>query len=120
MGRKKRHKSFSSAASSSEAPSLSVATLTLADNKPRSKIFPEQPVPSFHAAVRTHVLSELEGLDPSAVLGVKQLIKAGLNDQHNLDSVNLRESYGQAERFEGGVPTERFAKIARKEIKHKL
>lgn len=85
-----------------------------------NKIFPEQPVPSFHAAVRKHVLSELEGLDPSAALGVKQLIKAGLNDQHNLDSVNLRESYGQAERFEGGIPVERFAKIARKEIKHKL
>lgn len=85
-----------------------------------NQIFPEQPVPSFHAAVRKHVLSELEGLDPSAVLGVKQLIKAGLNDQHNPDSVNLRESYGQAERFEGGVPIERFAKIARKEIKHKL
>ncbi|PIL23897.1 hypothetical protein GSI_13648 [Ganoderma sinense ZZ0214-1] len=85
-----------------------------------NKIFPEQPVPSFHAAVRKHVQSELEGLDPSAVLGVKQLIKAGLNDQHNLDTVNLRESYGQAERFEGGVPMERFAKIARKEIKHKL
>ena len=94
--------------------------ILITHNEPRSKIFPEQPVPSFHAAVRKHVLSELEGLDPSAALGVKQLIKAGLNDQHNLDSVNLRESYGQAERFEGGIPVERFAKIARKEIKHKL
>ena len=87
---------------------------------PRSKIFPGQPVPSFQAAVRAHVRSELEGLDPSAVLGVKRLVKAGLNDQHELDSVNLRESYAQAELFEGGVPIERFAKIAMKEIKHKL
>ena len=102
--------------------SAAVAMLTIADNElePRSKIFPEQPVPSFQAAVRAHVRSELEGLDPSAVLGVKRLIKAGLNDQHDLDSVNLRESYAQAELFEGGVPIERFAKIAIKEIKHKL
>ena len=85
-----------------------------------SKIFPDQPTPSFQAAVRVHVLAELEGLDPTALLGVKKLIKAGLNDQHNLDAVNLRESYAQAERFASGIPGERFAKIARKELKHKL
>ncbi|EJF65762.1 ClpP/crotonase [Dichomitus squalens LYAD-421 SS1] len=85
-----------------------------------NKIFPEQPVPAFQAAVRKHVLSELDGLDPSAVLGVKSVIKAGFNDQHSLDTVNLRESYAQADRFETGIPLERFAKIARKEIKHKL
>ena len=70
--------------------------------------------------MRKHVLSELDGLDSSAVLGVKSLVKAGLNDQHNLDSVNLRESYAQADRFETGIPLERFTKIARKELKHKL
>ena len=66
------------------------------------------------------MLAELEGLDPGALLGVKRLIKAGLNDQHNLDAVNLRESYAQASRFETGIPIDRFAKIARKELKHKL
>ena len=75
---------------------------------------------SFHAAVRDLVLAELEGLDPGALLGVKRLIKAGLNDQHNLDAVNLRESYAQASRFETGIPIDRFARIARKELKHKL
>ena len=65
-------------------------------------------------------MSELDGLDPSALLGVKKLIKAGLNDQHNLDAVNLRESYAQASRFETGIPIDRFARIARKELKHKL
>ncbi|KAI0709088.1 ClpP/crotonase [Earliella scabrosa] len=85
-----------------------------------NKIFPEQPVSSFHAAVRDLVLAELEGLDPGALLGVKRLIKAGLNDQHNLDAVNLRESYAQASRFETGIPVDRFARIARKELKHKL
>ena len=59
-------------------------------------------------------------MDLFAVLGVKRLIKAGLNDQHNLDAVNLRESYAQAERFASGIPGERFARIARKELKHKL
>ncbi|KAI0361985.1 ClpP/crotonase [Trametes cingulata] len=85
-----------------------------------NRIFPEQSVPEFQAAVRKLVLAELEGLDPTALLGVKRLIKAGLNDQHNFDAVNLRESYAQAERFASGIPGERFAKIARKELKHKL
>ncbi|KAI0646951.1 ClpP/crotonase [Trametes meyenii] len=85
-----------------------------------NKIFPEQSVPAFQAVVRKLVLAELEGLDPTALLGVKSLLKAGLNDQHNLDAVNLRESYAQAERFASGIPGERFARIARKEIKHKL
>ncbi|OBZ75306.1 3,2-trans-enoyl-CoA isomerase [Grifola frondosa] len=60
-----------------------------------NKIFPAEPVPSFHAAVRTHLLAELEGLDPVALLHVKKLIKAGLNEQHNFDAVNLRESYAR-------------------------
>ena len=85
-----------------------------------SKVFPDQPVPSFHAEVRKLVLAELDGLDPTALLGVKRLIKAGVNDQTNLDAVNLRESYAQSERLASGIPGERFGKIARKELKHKL
>ncbi len=99
---------------------LSPLALILIYGYARSKIFPEQPVPAFQAEVRKLILSELDGLDPGALLGVKKLIKAGLNDQHNLDAVNLRESYAQAERFATGIPGDRFAKIARKELRHKL
>ena len=86
----------------------------------RSEILPEQPVPEFHNAVRRIVLAELEGLDPAAVLGIKRLIKAGLNDQNDFDAVNLRETYALAERFASGVPADRLGKVARKELKHKL
>lgn len=85
-----------------------------------NKIFPEQPVNSFHAAIRQTLLDELHGLDPTAVLVMKQLIRAGLNDKNDPDAVNLRESYAQAERFASGIPAKQFARIARKEIKHKL
>ncbi|KAH9946203.1 ClpP/crotonase [Epithele typhae] len=85
-----------------------------------NQIFPEQSVEAFQAAVRAQVLADMDGLDRSAVLGVKRLIRAGLSDQHNLDAVNLRESYAQAERMATGIPGERFGKIARKELKHKL
>ncbi|KAI0326568.1 ClpP/crotonase [Cubamyces sp. BRFM 1775] len=83
-------------------------------------ILPEQPVPEFHSAVRGLVLAELEGLDPAALLEIKRLIRAGLNDQHDFDIVNLRESYALAERFASGVPIERLGRVARKELKHKL
>ena len=85
-----------------------------------SKIFPSQPTESFHAAVREHLLGELDGLDHSSVLTIKGLLKAGLSEKNNPDAVNLRESYAQAERFVTGIPTRRFGMISRKEIKHKL
>ena len=85
-----------------------------------SKIFPSQPTESFHAAVREHLLSELDGLDHSSVLTIKSLLKAGLAEKNNPDAVNLRESYAQAERFVTGIPASRFGMISRKEIKHKL
>jgi peroxisomal 3,2-trans-enoyl-CoA isomerase len=85
-----------------------------------SKIFPSQPTELFHAAVRDHLLDELDGLDHSSVLTIKVLLKAGLSEKNNPDAVNLRESYAQAERFVTGVPTRRFGMISRKEIKHKL
>ena len=75
---------------------------------------------SFHATVRAHIQSELDSLDRNSVLKIKQLIKAGLQDQNDMDAVNMRESYAQAERIASGVPRERFAQIARKELKHKL
>lgn len=65
-------------------------------------------------------MSELAGLDPAALLVVKQLIKMGLKDKNDPDAVNLRESYAQAERFASGKPGERFRKLAVKEIRHKL
>ncbi|KAG6832375.1 hypothetical protein H0H92_002643 [Tricholoma furcatifolium] len=85
-----------------------------------NKIFPEQSVDSFHAAVRSQLLEELRGLDPAALLEVKSLIRAALRDKNDPDAVNLRESYAQAARFATGIPSERFAKIAQKELKHKL
>jgi len=105
-----------------------------------SKIFPQQDAESFHAEVRKLLLSELEGLDPSALLVMRSLIRRGLHEKNDPDAVNLRESYGmlliitwsrnenspthfhsaQAERFASGIPHGRFFKIANKEIKHKL
>jgi Delta3-Delta2-enoyl-CoA isomerase len=90
------------------------------DHSLTSKIFPSQKDTDLHATVRKHLLSELDSLDHSAVLGVKKLIKQGINEQNNLDGVNLRESLAQAERIASGVPAKRFGMIARKEIKHKL
>ncbi|KAF5381027.1 hypothetical protein D9615_003915 [Tricholomella constricta] len=85
-----------------------------------NQIFPAQSAESFHLAVRKQLLEELHGLDPTALLEVKRLIRAALKDKNDPDAVNLRESYAQAARFASGVPMEQFAKIARKEIKHKL
>ncbi|KAI0831199.1 ClpP/crotonase [Trametes gibbosa] len=85
-----------------------------------NKILPDQPTPEFQAAVRKCVLADLDGLDPTALLTVKKLLKAGLNEQNNFDAVNLRESYAQAERLASGIPGERFSKIAKREMKHKL
>ncbi|KAJ2916002.1 hypothetical protein MD484_g4366, partial [Candolleomyces efflorescens] len=85
-----------------------------------NKIFPAQAVPAFLETVRQEVLSELEGLDPTAVLSIRSLIQAGLNEKNNMDAVNLREGYAQAALFASGVPQERFRKIGAKEIKHKL
>lgn len=50
---------------------------------------------SFHKEVRQLLKAELEGLDQTAVLNAKKLIKAGLNDKNDFDAVNLRESYGE-------------------------
>jgi peroxisomal 3,2-trans-enoyl-CoA isomerase len=107
----------------------------------RSKIFPEQSVESFHDSVRSLLLAELAGLDPTALLVVRSLIRRGLHEKNDPDAVNLREAYGssfccyiavnfwsdshlhcsaQAERFASGVPFTQFVRIANKEIKHKL
>ena len=85
-----------------------------------SKIFPSQPVEAFHSTVRAHIQSELDSLEPSAVLRVKELMKIGFAEANNPDAVNLRESYAQAERISSGIAAERFGKVARKEIRHKL
>ncbi|PBK78101.1 ClpP/crotonase [Armillaria solidipes] len=85
-----------------------------------NKIFPSSTADEFHAAVRRHLQTELEGLDPTALLSVKKLLRAGLDEKNNPDAVNLRESYAQSERFASGIPAERFGQIARREIRHKL
>ena len=65
----------------------------------QSKIFPSQSTPSFHASVRNHLLEEMRGLDPKALLVMKGLIKRGLYEKNDPDAVNLRESYGYVELF---------------------
>ncbi|KAF8816467.1 ClpP/crotonase [Phlegmacium glaucopus] len=85
-----------------------------------NKIFPSQTTPSFHVTVRNHLMEEMRGLDPTALLVMKSLVKRGLYEKNDPDAVNLRESYAQAERFASGVPKKQFTRIANKEIKHKL
>jgi len=85
-----------------------------------NEIFPDQSTESFHTGVRAKLLDELKGLDPTALLAVRSLIRRGLHEKNNPDAVNLRESYAQAERFASAVPSQQFARIAAKEIKHKL
>lgn len=70
--------------------------------------------------MRKHLEEQLEGLDPAAVLKIRELIQYGINEKNSKDGTNLRESYAQAERFASGVPERRFKQIANKEIKHKL
>jgi len=55
-----------------------------------------------------------------AVLKTKQLLRLGMKEKNDMDSVLLREGYAQAERFVTGVPVDRFTKIVRREIRHKL
>ena len=62
----------------------------------------------------------MEGLDPKALLKMKNLIKAGIREKNAPEAVNLRESYAQAEQMATGVPWKRFGQLSRKEIKHKL
>jgi len=85
-----------------------------------NKIFPKQTTEEFHGTVRAYLLEQMEGLDATAMLSVKKLIQYGINEKNSKDATNLRESYEQAERFATGIPLQRFAKIARREIKHKL
>ncbi|KJA21798.1 hypothetical protein HYPSUDRAFT_140075 [Hypholoma sublateritium FD-334 SS-4] len=85
-----------------------------------NEILPDQSTESFHAVVHGRIIDELKGLDPKALLAVRSLIRRGLHEKNDPDAVNLRESYAQAERFASGVPAQQFAKIAAKEIKHKL
>ncbi|KIK59861.1 hypothetical protein GYMLUDRAFT_44334 [Collybiopsis luxurians FD-317 M1] len=85
-----------------------------------NEIFPSKSTEEFHATVRSHLLQQLDGLDPAAVLSVKKLLRAGLNEKNDPNAVNLRESYAQAERFASGIPERQFGRIARKEIRHKL
>ncbi|TCD64432.1 hypothetical protein EIP91_004077, partial [Steccherinum ochraceum] len=85
-----------------------------------NKIFPDQPAEAFHRTIRAHLQAELKDLVPDAILGSKKLLKIAAAERNNPDAVNLRESMAQAARFATGVPMARFAKIASKEIRHKL
>jgi peroxisomal 3,2-trans-enoyl-CoA isomerase len=54
------------------------------------------------------------------MLATKGLLQAAASDRTNPDAANMRESFTQSRRFASGIPAERFAKIARKELRHKL
>jgi len=84
-----------------------------------NKIFDCTP-DEFSGVVRAHILSELKDLDPVAMLASKALMAAASAVRSNPDAANMRESYTQAQRFASGIPAERFARIARKELRHKL
>jgi hypothetical protein len=60
-----------------------------------SQIFPAQSAESLHAAVRKHLLTELHGLDPSAVMEVRRLLHAAIKDQNDPDAILMRETYGR-------------------------
>ncbi|KZS99290.1 ClpP/crotonase [Sistotremastrum niveocremeum HHB9708] len=85
-----------------------------------NKIIPAESDVDFKEKVRKHLLCELENLDWTAMLASKRLIKEGLDAKNSFDATNLRESYSQADRFASGIPSARFAQIARKELRHKL
>ncbi|KAG2136961.1 ClpP crotonase [Suillus bovinus] len=85
-----------------------------------NKIFLSKSTEEFHSAVHQHLKKELDGLVPASIFVIKALIKTGLNDKNDFHAVNLRESYAQADMFSSGIPAERFSKIAKKEIRHKL
>jgi peroxisomal 3,2-trans-enoyl-CoA isomerase len=83
-------------------------------------IFPQESTETFHATIRKYILEQISVLDPDSLLTVKRLLRAATDEKNNPDAANMRESYAQAERFASGAPARQFARIARKEIKHKL
>ena len=75
-------------------------------------------LPSFLTSVPVAVLAVAE--NPLAPLALCILLYSWQFPHFNGLSHLVRESYAQAQRFETGIPSERFGKIARKELKHKL
>ena len=64
-----------------------------------SEIFPARSTEEFHSAVRKKLEFELDGLDHTALLGVKRLLKDAQNEKNNFDAANMREAYGEWECF---------------------
>ena len=64
-----------------------------------SEIFPAQSTEEFHSAVREKLEFELHGLDRTALLGVKRLLKDAQNEKNIFDAANMREAYGEWECF---------------------
>ncbi|KAL5533314.1 hypothetical protein ACEPAF_5090 [Sanghuangporus sanghuang] len=85
-----------------------------------NKIFPKQSCESFHGTIRRHLEEQIDGLNPRAMLKIKQLIQFGINEKNSKDAVNLRESYAQAECFATGIPTRRLVQLVDGQIRHRL
>lgn len=60
-----------------------------------SEIFPSSTEEDFNQAVRLRVLEDMDGLDPTALLTSKSLLRSAINERNNPDAVNLRETYGE-------------------------
>ncbi|KPV74796.1 uncharacterized protein RHOBADRAFT_44316, partial [Rhodotorula graminis WP1] len=60
---------------------------------------------------------QLDGLQLDAIVKSKALIRAALPDP---EPTNVREVFAGAERFATGKPQEQFAKLANKQMRHKL
>ncbi|KAL5529047.1 hypothetical protein ACEPAG_5021 [Sanghuangporus baumii] len=85
-----------------------------------NKIFPKQSCESFHGTIRRYLEEQIDGLNPRAMLKIKQLIQLGINEKNSKDAVNLRESYAQAECFATGIPTRRLVQLVDGQIRHRL
>jgi len=60
---------------------------------------------------------QIDGLQLDAIVKSKSLIRAALPDP---EPTNVREVFAGAERFATGKPQEQFAKLANKQMRHKL
>ncbi|GAA5875655.1 hypothetical protein JCM1840_003165 [Sporobolomyces johnsonii] len=80
-------------------------------------IFPKSSDDEFRKALLAHLEQQFEGLDLEACLISKQLIRANEPDP---DTNNIREIFAGAERFATGKPQAQFAKLASKQMRHKL
>ncbi|GAA5984189.1 hypothetical protein JCM10908_006085 [Rhodotorula pacifica] len=82
-----------------------------------NEVFPNQSSPDFVKQVLSHLDQKLDGLELDAILTSKSLIRASLIDP---EATNEREILAGGDRFATGKPQARFAKLAAKQMRHKI